>query len=298
MQLGFIGVGNIGTPICQHLINAGHNISAYDIDRENLEYIASLGAKPSDTPRQVAELSDIVFSSLPGPKEIEDVVLGTDGIITAQKPGLMYADLSTNNPSSAKFVSEHLINAGMSMIDAPVSGGVIGAKQGTLAVMVGGDISTFEACYPLFQQFATNAFYLGDIGNGCVAKLVNNMLFFANTVAAAEGMILGTKAGIDPRKLAEVIQTSTGDSWALDQFPKRVFSGNFEPGFMIDLAHKDLSLALSMGDELKIPLLMGSICINMMRQLQSTGNGRTDVSSLIRLLEDAVNCPVRVPEQT
>ena len=136
MQLGFIGVGNIGTPICQHLINAGHNISAYDIDRENLEYIASLGAKPSDTPRQVAELSDIVFSSLPGPKEIEDVVLGTDGIITAQKPGLMYADLSTNNPSSAKFVSEHLINAGMSMIDAPVSGGVIGAKQGTLAVMV------------------------------------------------------------------------------------------------------------------------------------------------------------------
>jgi 3-hydroxyisobutyrate dehydrogenase-like beta-hydroxyacid dehydrogenase len=297
MQLGFIGVGNIGTPICHHLLKAGHTVLAYDVDTGNLARMVNLGAEPAPNPKAVAQACEIVFSSLPGPREVEHVALGTDGLVEAARPGLIYVDLSTNFPSAAQRVCEALAATGMTMLDAPVSGGVAGAEQGTLAVMVGGDRQAFETCRPLLAHFGANIFHVGAIGSGCVAKLVNNMLAFVNSVAAFEGMLLGTKAGVEPQMLHDIVQASSGASWAMRQFPHKIFAGDFAPGFTIDLAYKDLRLALEMGDELSVPLLMGSICVNVMRQARANGRGGDDLSGLMRILEDNLGLQVRVPQK-
>jgi 3-hydroxyisobutyrate dehydrogenase len=297
MQLGFIGVGNIGTPMCHHLLQAGHTVLVYDVDASHLARMVNLGAQQAESPRAVAQACDIVFSSLPGPREVEQVALGNDGIIAAARPGLLYVDLSTNFPVMARRVCAALAAQGVTMLDAPVSGGVAGAERGTLAVMVGGDKSAFDRCRPLLAHFGANIFHVGTIGAGCVAKLVNNMLAFANTVTACEGMLLGTRAGVDPQLLHDIIQASSGASWAMRQFPQKIFAGDFTAGFTIDLAYKDLRLALELGDELAVPLLMGSICINLMRQARANGRGGDDLSGLMRVLENNLGVQVRVPRQ-
>jgi len=295
MQLGFIGVGNIGTPMCHHLLQGGHSVLVYDVHASNLARMVNLGAQPAASPKAVAQGCEIVFSSLPGPREVEEVALGVHGIIEAARPGLIYVDLSTNFPSVAQRICETLAAQGVVMLDAPVSGGVAGAEHGTLAVMVGGARQAFETCKPLLAHFAAHVYHVGHIGSGCVAKLVNNMLAFVNSVAAFEGMLLGTKAGVDPQMLHDIIQTSSGASWAMRQVPDKIFVGDFSPGFTIDLAHKDLRLALDLGDELSVPLLMGSLCINIMRQARAHGRGGDDLSGLMRVLEDNLGMQVRVP---
>ena len=297
MQLGFIGVGNIGTPMCHHLLQAGHTVLVYDVNASNLARMVNLGAQQAESPKAVAQACDIVFSSLPGPREVEQVALGKDGVIAAAHPGLLYVDLSTNFPVMARRVCEALAAQGVTMLDAPVSGGVAGAERGTLAVMVGGDKPAFDRCRPFLAHFGANIFHVGDIGAGCVAKLVNNMLAFANTVTACEGMLLGTKAGVDPQLLHDIIQASSGASWAMRQFPQKIFAGDFTAGFTIDLAYKDLRLALELGDELAVPLLMGSLCINLMRQARANGRGGDDLSGLMRVLENNIGVQVRVPRQ-
>jgi 3-hydroxyisobutyrate dehydrogenase len=297
MQLGFIGVGNIGTPMCHHLLQAGHTVLVYDVNASNLARMVNLGAQQAESPKAVAQACDIVFSSLPGPREVEQVALGTDGVIAAARPGLLYVDLSTNFPVVARRVCETLAAQGVTMLDAPVSGGVAGAERGTLAVMVGGDKQAFDRCRPLLAHFGANIFHVGDSGAGCVAKLVNNMLAFANTVTACEGMLLGARAGVDPQLLHDIIQASSGASWAMRQFPQKIFAGDFTAGFTIDLAYKDLRLALELGDELAVPLLMGSICINLMRQARANGRGGDDLSGLMRILENNLGVQVRVPRQ-
>lgn len=298
MQLGFIGVGNIGTPMCRHLIEAGHTVVVYDVNASHLARMVSLGAQQAASPKAVAQACEIVFSSLPGPREVEQVALGQDGIIEAARPGLIYVDLSTNFPDVARRVCATLAAKGVTMLDAPVSGGVAGAERGSLAVMVGGDAQAFATCKPLLQHIGANIYHVGAIGNGCVAKLVNNMLAFVNAVAAFEGMLLGVKAGVDPQILHDIVQNSSGASWAMRQLPDKVFVGDFTPGFTIDLAHKDLRLALELGDTCSVPLTMGSVCINVLRQARANGQGGEDLSGLMRTLENNLGMQVRVPRQT
>ena len=298
MQLGFIGVGNIGTPMCRHLIEAGHDVLVFDVHPSNLARMVSLGAQQAESPKAVALACDIVFSSLPGPREIEHVALGTDGIADAARPGLIYVDLSTNSPTVAQRLCATLAAKGVTMLDAPVSGGVVGAEGATLAVMVGGDASAFETVRPLLQHIGANVFRVGDSGSGCVAKVVNNMLAFVNSMAAFEGMLLGVKAGVDPQILHDIVQSSSGASWAMRQFPHKIFAGDFSPGFTIDLAHKDLRLALELGDELSVPLVMGSVCINLMRQARANGRGGNDLSGMMQVLEDNLGMQVRRPPKS
>ncbi len=298
MQLGFIGVGNIGTPMCRHLIEAGHTVLVYDVNPSHMARMVSLGAQQADSPKAVAQACNIVFSSLPGPREIEQVALGANGIIAAARPGLIFVDLSTNSPTVAKRVCTALAAQGVTMLDAPVSGGVAGAERGSLAVMVGGDKQAFETCKPLLQHLGAHIFHVGEIGNGSVAKLVNNMLAFVNAVTAYEGVLLGVKAGVDPQILHDIVQASSGSSSAMRAFPQKIFAGDFAPGFMIDLAHKDLRLALELGDDLSVPLMMGSVCINFLREARANGRGRDDLCGLMRRMEEHLGIEVRVPRQT
>lgn len=298
MQLGFIGVGNIGTPMCRHLVEAGHTVLVYDANPSNLERMVSLGAQRASSPKAVAQACDIVFSSLPGPREIELVALGEQGIIEAARPGLIFVDLSTNSPAVAKRVCAALAAKGVIMLDAPVSGGVAGAERGSLAVMVGGEAQAFATCKPLLQHIGAHIYHVGDIGSGCVAKLVNNMLAFVNAVAAYEGMLLGVKAGVEPHMIYDIVQNSSGASWAMQAFPQKIFAGDFTPGFMIDLAHKDLRLALEMGDELSVPLMMGSVCMNFLREARANGRGTDDLCGLMRMLEERLDMQVRVAPPT
>ncbi len=298
MQLGFIGVGNIGTPMCRHLIEAGHTVLVYDINPSHMARMVSLGAQTAESPKAVAQACNIVFSSLPGPREIEQVALGANGIIAAARPGLIFVDLSTNSPTVAKRVCAALAAQGITMLDAPVSGGVAGAEGGSLAVMVGGDTQAFETCKPLLQHIGAHIFHVGEIGSGSVAKLVNNMLAFVNAVTAYEGMLLGVKAGVEPQILHDIVQASSGANSAMRAFPQKIFAGDFAPGFMIDLAHKDLRLALELGDELSVPLMMGSVCINFLREARANGRGGDDLCGLMRRMEEHLDIEVRVPRQT
>ena len=298
MQLGFIGVGNIGTPMCRHLIEAGHTVLVYDVNPSHMARMVSLGAQTAESPKAVAQACNIVFSSLPGPREIEQVALGANGIIAAARPGLIFVDLSTNSPTVAKQVCAALAAQGIIMLDAPVSGGVAGAERGSLAVMVGGDVQAFETCKPLLQHIGAHIFHVGEIGSGSVAKLVNNMLAFVNAVTAYEGMLLGVKAGAEPQILHDIVQASSGASSAMRAFPQKIFAGDFAPGFMIDLAHKDLRLALELGDELSVPLMMGSVCINFLREVRANGRGGDDLCGLMRRMEEHLDIEVRVPRQT
>ena len=155
----------------------------------------------------------------------------------------------------------------------------------------------FETVRPLLQHIGANVFRVGDSGSGCVAKVVNNMLAFVNSMAAFEGMLLGVKAGVDPQILHDIVQSSSGASWAMRQFPHKIFAGDFSPGFTIDLAHKDLRLALELGDELSVPLVMGSVCINLMRQARANGRGGNDLSGMMQVLEDNLGMQVRRPSK-
>ena len=298
MQLGFIGVGNIGTPMCRHLIEAGRTVLVYDVNPSHMARMVSLGAQPAESPKAVAQACNIVFSSLPGPREIEQVALGANGIIAAARPGLIFVDLSTNSPTVAKRVCAALAAQGVTMLDAPVSGGVAGAERGSLAVMVSGDAQAFDTCKPLLQHIGAHIFHVGEIGSGSVAKLVNNLLAFVNAVAAYEGMLLGVKAGVDPQIIHDIVQASSGASSAMRAFPQKIFAGDFAPGFMIDLAHKDLRLALELGDELSMPLMMGSVCINFLREARANGRGGDDLCGLMRRMEEHLGIEVRVPRQT
>ena len=294
MQLGFIGVGNMGGPMCRNLIKKNFKVVVCDLDPRAVARCVALGATTAKSAKEVAAQSDVVFASLPGPAEIEAVALGPDGVLEGSHPGMVYVDLSTGSPAMAQRIAAEFGKRGIPMLDAPVSGGVTGAEAGTVSVIVGGPKAAFDQVRPMLEAIGKNLYHLGDSGAGCIAKLVNNMIAFVNFSALAEGMMMGVKAGVDPQKLLNVISTSSGNSNAVSKIERKVFNGNYEPEFALDLAHKDLRLALQLGDETGVPLMFGGLLVNLMRQARAKGYGGQDSSVMMRLLEDSMQTQVRV----
>lgn len=219
------------------------------------------------------------------------MVLGANGIIEVAR------GLSTNSPTVARRLCAALAAKGVTMLDAPVSGGVAGAERGTLTVMVRGDAQAFATCKPLLPHIDANVFHVGDSSSGGVVKLVNNRLALVNA-AAYEGMLLGVKAGVDPQMIYDMVQASSGASLAMQAFPNKIFAGDVTPDFMIDLAHKDLRLALQLGAKLAVPLLMGSVCLNVLREARAHGRGGDDLGGLLRQMEEHLHMAVRMPQPT
>ena len=198
--IGFIGTGNIGTPMAANLIRAGYQLRVHDLEPTRCEALLELGAELGGSPRELAESCSTLMTSLPGPPEVEEVLLGAEGILTGASPGSIYVDLSTNLPSVVSRLAAAAANAGVTMLDAPVSGGVAGAEEATLAVMVGGDEAAFEQCRPLFEVIGENVFYMGESGQGALVKLINNQVSLSARQVVVEALVLARKAGLDPAK--------------------------------------------------------------------------------------------------
>jgi len=289
MKVGFIGVGNMGGPMCRNIIrNTNHQVTVFDLNPAAIAACTALGAAAGSSTAELAATSDVIFTSLPMPRHVEDVTVGEHGVAASARPGSVLIDLSTNSPATAKRVYAGMTAKGIAMLEAPVSGGVPRATDGTIVIMVGGDPAVFEAQLPLLKSFSKEVIHVGEIGMGSVAKLCNNMLAFCNAAAASEALMLGALAGIDLHKLYDVICNASGNSDAFRGLGRKAFARDFKPGFALDLAHKDLRLALEMQDELGLPGMIAPQVMNLMRLARAKGWGVDDSSSVLRVYETAI----------
>ena len=294
MKVGFIGVGNMGGPMCRNIVKrSNHQVTVFDLNAAALKTCTDLGATAAKSVAEVTKGADVVMTSLPMPKDVEAVTLGDNGILANIGKGQTYIDLSTNAPSMVKKIGDAMAAKGIAMLDAPVSGGTTGAEAATIAIMVGGDKKVFDDALPVLQSFSANVIHMGGLGTGTVAKLVNNMLAFCNAAAAAEGLMLGVTAGLDPQKLIQVVASSSGNSNAFKSFSERALSGKLDPSFALNLAYKDLHLALELGDELGVPLSQGAATHNLQRMARGMGFGPDDSSSVLRVYESVLGRKVK-----
>ncbi len=281
MQLGFVGTGTMGTPIAGCLLDAGHQLTVYDVRAEATATLAARGGAVAANPRAVAERSEVVFTSLPGPDQMEPAVLDpASGILAGLRAGKVYIDLTTNAPTVARRVGDACRAKGVDMLDAPVSG-----RPPGMTVMVGGAEAVFARCRPLFEAIARNIFYVGEAGAGCIAKLVTQYLGYTNFVAALEGLLIGAKAGVDPGVLAQIVPFSAGASRTFDNIPRSVLSGAFTAGGTLDIVAKDLHLACELAREVAAPGNLGLLAHDVFHRAQAQGWGQDGFPVAARILE-------------
>ena len=298
MQIGFIGIGVMGRPMTLNLLKAEHQVTIYarHPEKPGVQEVLNAGAKLAPSPRAVAMASDIVITMLPNSPQVEEVVAGPQGILEGARKGLIIIDMSTIAPAVSRKLAQEAAARGAHMLDAPVSGGSQGAVNGTLTIMIGGEREIFEQVRPVLEAMGKkeNIVHVGPNGSGQVIKLVNNMLVGAIAAAIAESFVLGVKAGADVDTMAKIIGASAGASWQLaNQFPLRAFNGSFQPGFMTDLLHKDLGLALDLAAENSTPVPMTALSRQMYEMARAAGYGREDYTSLLKVLEQMVGVEVR-----
>lgn len=293
MKIGFVGVGNMGNPMAANLQKAGHALQVHDIKREAAQNLLDAGATWANSPKEAATGVDSVFLSLPMPADVERVVLSENGVLTAINSGGIIVDMSTNSPTVVRSLAEKTKAKGVTFIDAPVSGGVRGARNAMLAIMAGGDKAAYDKCEPLLKTMGANVFYCGDIGAGNVVKLVNNMLAFIHMMGAAEAVVLGKKAGVDPNILWQAVKASSGGSFVWESGTRAVLRDKLAPTFTIDLASKDISLATKLAEEFGVPLTMGKAAEGLIRGYQTGGYAKEDVLATVKELEKQAGVTVR-----
>lgn len=300
MNIGFIGLGNMGGGMAANVLKAGYDLTVHDLRREAATPLLENGAGWADTPAELAAACDIVLTSLPGPREVEAIALGEGGILEGMKSGGVYIDLSTSSPTLIRSISEAFAAEGVSVLDAPVSGGPVGARTGRLAVMVGGDRAVYEQVKPALDAIGDRVSYIGGIGSGCVAKLMHNCIGYGLQTIVAECLTLGVKAGVDAKPLFEAIcDGSVGrGSTFHNTYPSTYLAGRFEPpNFALRLAHKDVGLAMDLAREYGVPMSVGSIAYQEMTAALNRGWGDMDSRSAMLLQEErAGGVEVRIPK--
>ena len=281
MKVGFIGLGNMGNPMAANILKARHDLTVYDVRRELGRNLEEAGAKWAVSPKDVAAQSEVVLSALPGPREVEAVVLGEEGVFAGLNRGSAYIDTSTNAPTTMRKIAEIGISKGFCVLDAPISGGVSGARDATLTVFVGGEKGDFERFRPLLQNMGTNVVYMGPAGCGNVTKLVNNVMMFISFIGGCEGMALGAKAGIDPQTLLEVIKPSMGHSRVLERSMTLLLKGE-SMHFATNLAVKDMHLGVELGKEVGVPLELSPLVEAVITRFRDGGHEQEDIMEIIR----------------
>jgi 3-hydroxyisobutyrate dehydrogenase len=296
MQVGFIGLGTMGTGMAANLQKAGHRLVVHDIRREAADPYVAAGAHWVDTPQAVAEAAEVVFTSLPGPPEVEAVALGPNGLIAGMRRGGAYFDLSTNSPTLVRRIHAVFAEKGAHMLDAPVSGGPRGAKSGKMAIWVGGEESVFDQHKPLLDAMGDQARYIGPIGAGSVAKLVHNCAGYAIQTVLAEVFTMGVKAGVEPLALWEAVrQGAGGRRRTFDGLVDQFLPGKFDPAaFALRLAHKDVTLATQLAREYKVPMRLANLALEDLTEALNRGWETRDSRVAMLLQEERAGVNIAV----
>lgn len=284
--IGFIGLGVMGAPMSRNLVEAGHSLVVLDHHAEHMEELAAAGADTASSPREVAERSDIVITMLPDSPAVEDAVLGDEGVLAGASQGDLVVDMSTIHPTVSVAVAEAGAERGVSTLDAPVSGGDVGAQQGALSIMVGGEAADFERARPLFEVLGKTIVHVGDHGAGQVVKACNQVVVAVTIAAVSEALVLGSKAGVEPERILDVLGGGLAGNKVMETRRRNFLEHDFAPGFRIDLHHKDLNIALESGDAYGVPLPVTGIVQQYFRALRVKGHGGDDHSGLLQLVEE------------
>lgn len=290
MEIGFIGLGIMGSPMASNLLaSKDHQVSVYDIDADKVAKLVAEGAHAAESIAQVVATAEMIFTSLPGPKQIEAVAFADDGLLQNIQSGANWIDLSTNNLELCQRINAFASDQGIGFLDAPVSGGDEGARAATLTIMVGGDRLLFEQCLPLLELIGQRITHLGPSGAGYSAKIAQVVLCYLHSLALSEALMLGVKGGVDAAEMLTIIQNSTGRSYVADRYGPSILSGDYDPSFTVGLAHKDMKLAQEMAQNLGIKLPMCDLTIaTYARAIESYGFDANHLKA-VRLLEEDSN---------
>ena len=292
-DIGFIGLGNMGSALARRLICA-HTLHVWDLDPSAVDALDSEGALPANGPSGVASSgADLIITCLPTSADVEEVVFGDNGILGAVSDGTVIVDMTTGDPLATRQMAAKLMEQGIKMIDAPVSGGVIGAERGTIAIMVGAPEEDFLVLKPVLEAISPNVFHAGDIGSGHAMKLINNMISSCIRLATFEGLALATKVGIEPLKFSEILSKGSARGFVADTtLPQYIIPGRKDQNFGLALMHKDLTLATRLGEDMRVPLATGNYAREIFRAALNELGDHVDITQLIRLFERAAGVDI------
>jgi len=296
MKVGYIGLGIMGKPIARHILKHGFPLVVYNRSQSAIEELVQEGALRALNPQEVAEQVDVIFTNLPDSPDVEKVVLEEHGILAGAHPGLIYVDNSTIKPSVARTISAYLAEKGVLSLDAPVSGGDIGAINGTLSIMVGGPQEALEKVRPILNTFGKTITHVGEAGAGQIAKAANQIMVAAQMVAMGELLIFAQQAGADPQKVITAIQQGAAQCWTLDTKPQRLFAGNRAPGFKARLQAKDLNIIMESAREFGVVLPMTAINAQLYQAMLQNGMQDLDNSAIIGIIEQLANTKLATHE--
>ncbi|MDN7244978.1 NAD(P)-dependent oxidoreductase [Planococcus shenhongbingii] len=294
MRAGIIGLGNMGGRMAKRLLEQGVEVGIFDLNKDFVRSFVELGAEEAESPADLASKFQYIITVLPNVFIVKETLTGSEGLMKGLKPESLLIEMTTSIPSVTKELSGMLRKEGFRMIDAPVSGGVKKAEDGTLSIMVGGEERDFDEAKPLLSLIGQNIFHVGESGAGHTIKALNNMISATTLAATGEAMALGVKLGLDPNKMLDVINSSTGRSFSSDfKFPSQVLTRNFEVGFTLDLMVKDLKIAMSMAEEEKVPMFISSASFQLWKHAWSQGGGNQDHTAIIKYIEEMFGVEIK-----
>lgn len=294
MRVGIVGLGNMGGRMARRLLAQGAEVGIFDLNEEAVKALVELGAEKAESPAGLASKFQYIITVLPNVYIVKETLIGDQGLLKGLKPDSLLIEMTTSIPSVTKELNALVKAEGFRMIDAPVSGGVKGAENGTLSIMVGGEEADFEEARPLLAMLGQNINHVGDAGAGHTIKALNNMISATTLAATAEAMALGVKLGLEPEKMLDVINTSTGRSFSSDfKFPNQVLTRKFEVGFTLDLMVKDLKIAMSMAEEESAPMFISSASFQLWKRAMSEGRGSEDHTAIVKSIEEMFNVEIK-----
>jgi 2-hydroxy-3-oxopropionate reductase len=293
LTVGYIGLGLMGKSIARNILKAGFPLVVHNRSRGAVDELVAEGAKAANSPVEVASQVDVVFTNLPDSPDVENVALGKQGIIEGAHPGLIFVDNSTIKPAISRLIADQLGQKGVLCLDAPVSGGDIGARNATLAIMIGGPAEALEKVRPVLEAMGKTITHVGDAGAGQIAKAANQIMVAAQMVAMGELLIFARKAGADPQRVVEAIKGGAAQCWTLDVKPPRLFAGNRAPGFKAYMQSKDMTIILETARQYGIPLPSAALHAQLYQAMLQMGLGDLDNSAVIEVIEKLANEKLR-----
>lgn len=284
-KIGFIGLGIMGKPMCRNLLKAGYELVVYNRSPKAIQELVQAGAEAGESPKDVAERCEIIITMLPNSPNVQEVILGPNGVLEGVRPDSIVIDMSSIAPITSREVAQALVHKSVRFLDAPVSGGEPKAIEGSLSIMVGGDLAAFEECTPIFQAMGSSALLCGDVGAGNLTKLANQIIVAINIAAVSEALMLVSKAGVNPETVYKAIRGGLAGSTVLDAKAPLMIERRFDPGFRIGLHIKDLNNVLETGHEIGSPLPLTASVMEMMQVLKAQGLEQADHGALVQYYE-------------